>query len=134
MKLRIPVLTKGSTFTMHLHTYSDVVTIQTIEWAEEVDANGAKVRKEKPALTKSESLCMLRILTRGPVPLEKCEDLPALGRFTLRDEGRTIALGKVMKFVPANKENSRRIALPGAFKKPAGAAAEEGKTIDKATN
>jgi len=111
-----------------------VVTIQTIEWAEETDQNGQKVRKEKPALTKSESRCMLRILTRGPVPLEKCEDLPALGRFTLRDEGRTIALGKIMKFVPSNKENSRRIALPGAFKKQAAVSGEEAKTVDKATN
>ncbi len=33
------------------------------------------------------------------VPLLRCpsQDLPALGRFTLRDEGRTIAIGKVIK-------------------------------------
>jgi hypothetical protein len=28
--------------------------------------------------------------------------MPQLGRFTLRDEGRTIAVGKVLKYKPAS--------------------------------
>ena len=32
-----------------------------------------------------------------PPPPHTHTDLPAMGRFTLRDEGRTIAIGKVTK-------------------------------------
>jgi peptide chain release factor subunit 3 len=32
--------------------------------------------------------------------LEKAAEMPSLGRFTLRDEGKTIAVGKVMKYKP----------------------------------
>jgi len=36
-----------------------------------------------------------------PIPLEKYESIAHMGRFTLRDEGKTIALGKVLKYKPA---------------------------------
>ena len=38
---------------------------------------------------------------RIPIPLEKHDVLAQMGRFTLRDEGKTIALGKVLKYKPA---------------------------------
>ncbi len=72
---------------------------------------------------------MVRIQSRNPIPVEKADDLSALGRFTLRDEGKTIALGRISKFVPHNKENLKRINLPGQNK-----AAADGKTIDKSKN
>ena len=31
--------------------------------------------------------------------MEKFADFPQMGRITLRDEGRTVAIGKVMKIV-----------------------------------
>ena len=43
-----------------------------------------------------------RIQTRVPIPLEKHDVIPQMGRFTLRDEGKTIALGKVLKYKPVN--------------------------------
>ena len=128
LELRIPVLTKGSTFMLHIHTFSDLVTIQTIEWAIEIDGSGKEVRKEKPSMTKSGSKCMVRIQSRNPIPVEKEADLAALGRFTLRDEGKTIALGKVSKFVPYNKENIKKVAVPGNYAKPN---IGQGTTIDK---
>ncbi len=129
LELRIPVLTKGSIYMMHIHTFSDLVVIQTIEWAIETDNAGNEVRKEKPSMTKSGSKCMVRIQLKAPIPVEKESDLPALGRFTLRDEGKTIALGRVNKFVPYNKENLKRVNLPGQAK-----SAADGKTVDKSKN
>ena len=32
--------------------------------------------------------------------MEKFDVLPQMGRFTLRDEGRTIAVGKITKYKP----------------------------------
>lgn len=43
------------------------------------------------------------IACRGLVALEKFEDIQQLGRFTLRDEGKTIGLGKVLKYKPHKK-------------------------------
>jgi hypothetical protein len=37
------------------------------------------------------------------IPVEKVSDCAALGRFTLRDEGKTIALGRVIRYIPNNK-------------------------------
>lgn len=35
----------------------------------------------------------------GSVCLEKYEEYPQMGRFTLRDQGVTIAIGKVLKLI-----------------------------------
>jgi peptide chain release factor subunit 3 len=43
---------------------------------------------------------LCRIQTKDPIPLEKHDFLPQMGRFTLRDEGRTIAVGKVLRYKP----------------------------------
>jgi peptide chain release factor subunit 3 len=130
LELRVPILTAGSSFTIHLHTYSDLVDIQTIEWTIEKDpASGADLKKEAPKFAKSGSLCMVRIKTRMPVPVEKEEVLGALGRFTLRDEGKTVALGKICKFVPVRKEGIVRPPVPSA----SAAAKEEKKTDDAVT-
>ena len=34
-----------------------------------------------------------------PVCVETFESCPQLGRFTLRDEGKTIGIGKILKFL-----------------------------------
>ncbi len=50
---------------------------------------------------KSGSVCICRITTERPIAIETFADVPQLGRFTLRDEGRTIAIGKVMRLPKA---------------------------------
>jgi len=40
---------------------------------------------------------MCRIQVNDTICVEKFSDFPQLGRFTLRDEGKTVAIGKVMK-------------------------------------
>ncbi|VDO85783.1 unnamed protein product, partial [Schistosoma curassoni] len=35
----------------------------------------------------------------GPICLETFQNFPPLGRFTLRDKGETIAIGKVVKIL-----------------------------------
>jgi len=37
------------------------------------------------------------------VALEKFDTISQMGRFTLRDEGKTIAVGKVLKYKPYSK-------------------------------
>jgi hypothetical protein len=43
---------------------------------------------------------LCRVQTRIPIPIEKFDNLEMLGRFTVRDEGKTIAVGKILKYKP----------------------------------
>ena len=40
-----------------------------------------------------------RMQTQGSICIESFKKFPQMGRFTLRDEGRTIAIGKVLKLL-----------------------------------
>ena len=59
------------------------------------------MEKQKPQFACSFSKIICLIQTRIPIAIEKWENLPRLGRFTLCDEGQIIAVGKVMKYKPA---------------------------------
>ena len=39
------------------------------------------------------------IETQQPICIERFTDHPQMGRFTLRDEGKTVAIGKVTKLI-----------------------------------
>ena len=42
---------------------------------------------------------IVRLEATTPIPIERYEDYHQLGRFTLRDQGQTIAIGKVTRLV-----------------------------------
>ena len=86
---------------MHLHTISDEIIIQTITGIYELDGTGKEYLKKNPKYCKSGSKVVVKISTRVPLCLEKYEFIEHMGRFTLRDEGKTIALGKVLRYKPA---------------------------------
>jgi translation elongation factor EF-1alpha len=62
-------------------------------------ATGRKSKKPPQFAKKGQKIVAL-IETAEPVCVERFTDYPQLGRFTLRDEGRTIAIGKV-RFQPS---------------------------------
>ena len=111
LELQRPIFSKGSQCMMHIHTYADDVSIKDIKWALEKDANtGEEVKKDMPKFTRSFAKCLVRIGMKTAIPVEKVTDCGALGRFTLRDEGKTIALGRVMRYIPYNKDRQPRAA------------------------
>ncbi len=63
----------------------------------QIDAKTRQPIKKKCLFLKAGSLALVRIQVAGTVCIERFKDYPQLGRFTLRDEGRTIAIGKVEK-------------------------------------
>ena len=100
---------------MHIHTYADDVNIKDIKWAIEKDPNtGEETKKDMPKFTRSFAKCLVRIGMKTPIPVEKVSDCGALGRFTLRDEGKTIALGRVLRYIPSNKAAQPRPAATTA--------------------
>jgi peptide chain release factor subunit 3 len=96
-----PILSKGYQCIMHLHTVSEDVTLKDIVVAYEKDDKGEVTEKKNPKFTRSGARIIARITTRVPVALEKFEQIPQLGKFTLRDQGKTIAIGKILKYKPA---------------------------------
>lgn len=96
-----PIFSRGYQCMLHMHTFADDCSIKDILVAYEKDpATGQIVTKENPKFTRSFSTIRARVTTRVPIPLEKFEVVPELGRFTLRDEGKTIAVGRVLRYKP----------------------------------
>lgn len=109
LELLKPIFSKGSQCMMHVHTYADDVTVKDIKWSKEKDqATGEIVQKENPKFTRSFAKCLVRLTTKTPIPVEKISECASLGRFTLRDEGKTIAIGKITRFIPFNREKLAR--------------------------
>ena len=78
-----------------VHLHSIVEECEVLQLLFEIDPRSKEKKKSK--FVKSGKLVVCRLQTSRPIPLEKFGDVPQLGRFTLRDEGRTIAIGKVTK-------------------------------------
>jgi peptide chain release factor subunit 3 len=95
-----PILSKGYTCVLHVHTVAEECIIKDIMTAYEKNDKGEVVEKVKPQFTKSFAKMICRIQMRVPIPIEKHDTLEVMGRFTLRDEGKTIALGKIIKYKP----------------------------------
>jgi peptide chain release factor subunit 3 len=96
-----PIVSKGYTCMMHCHTFADECVIKDIiSCQEKNNTSGNFETKEAPKFVKSFTTCRVRITTRNPIAIEKFETIPQLGRFTLRDEGKTIAAGKILKYKP----------------------------------
>ena len=87
---------------LFIHTIALYCTIKEILVSYEKSEKGDEiVEKQKPQFACSFSKIICLIQTRIPIAIEQWENLPALGRFTLCDEGQIIAVGKVMKYKPA---------------------------------
>ena len=95
-----PIMSKGYTCIMHIHTFNDEVTIKDIIQTEDVNDKGEKNLKLKPKFAKSNQKIIVRIAPKTPLSLEKFETIQQMGRFTLRDEGKTICVGKILKYKP----------------------------------
>jgi len=98
-----PIISKGYTCMMHIHTFSDEIVIQEIDETTTKQTKGEDVVKKRPAFATSGQKMICRIAPKNPLCLEKFETMAQLGRFTLRDEGQTICVGKVLKYKPYQK-------------------------------
>jgi peptide chain release factor subunit 3 len=71
-------------------------------------ATGRKSRKP-PQFAKRGQKIVALVEATAPVCVERFVDYPQLGRFTLRDEGKTIAIGKITKLVDSIEEVAEAI-------------------------
>ncbi|KAK0461886.1 eukaryotic polypeptide chain release factor 3 [Desarmillaria tabescens] len=91
------IICAGYSAVMHIHTLAEeVVLTQLLHY---FDKSTGRKSKKPPQFAKRGQKIVALIETTLPVCVERFVDYPQLGRFTLRDEGRTIAIGKITKLV-----------------------------------
>ncbi|ORY81446.1 Sup35 complexed with Gmppnp, partial [Protomyces lactucae-debilis] len=90
------LLSAGFSCVMHVHTAIEEVSFAAL--LHKLDKTNRK-SKAAPAFAKQGMRIIARLETTQPVCLERFKDFPQLGRFTLRDSGVTIAIGKVTKLL-----------------------------------
>mmetsp|Transcript_8955 Transcript_8955/g.11648 ORF Transcript_8955/g.11648 Transcript_8955/m.11648 type:complete len:568 (+) Transcript_8955:190-1893(+) len=96
------LFTAGYKCIFHAHTIIEECTIKKL--LREMDMKTGKPKSTPPRFAKSNSVIWCRIEVEQEISIERFEDMMQLGRFTLRDEGKTIAIGKVVKLDALKKK------------------------------
>ncbi|KAF8974748.1 eukaryotic polypeptide chain release factor 3 [Flammula alnicola] len=91
------IICAGYSAVMHIHTLAEEVTLPAL--LHYFDKATGRKSKKPPQFAKKGQKIVALIETAEPVCVERFSDYPQLGRFTLRDEGRTIAIGKITKLI-----------------------------------
>lgn len=91
------IMSAGFSCVMHIHTAIEEVVITRLLHKLEKGTN--RKSKKPPAFAKKGMKIIAVVETNEPVCVETYEDYPQLGRFTLRDQGITIAIGKIVKIL-----------------------------------
>uniref|UniRef100_A0A7N8WUE0 G1 to S phase transition 1, like n=1 Tax=Mastacembelus armatus TaxID=205130 RepID=A0A7N8WUE0_9TELE len=91
------IICPGYNAVLHIHTCIEEVQITALICL--VDKKTGEKSKTRPRFVKQDQVCIARLRTAGTICLETFKEFPQMGRFTLRDEGKTIAIGKVLKLV-----------------------------------
>ncbi|CAH0385235.1 unnamed protein product [Bemisia tabaci] len=89
------IICAGYSAVMHIHCVAEEVTVQ--ELVTLVDKKTGEKTKTRPRFVKQDQVAIMVLECAGTVCLEPFKQVPQMGRFTLRDEGKTIAIGKVLK-------------------------------------
>ncbi|GJE84079.1 eukaryotic polypeptide chain release factor 3 [Phanerochaete sordida] len=102
------IICAGYSAVMHCHTLAEEVTLSAL--LHYFDKATGRKSKKPPQFAKRGQKIVALIETAQPVCVERFTDYPQLGRFTLRDEGRTIAIGKVTKLIEKEDELAEGVA------------------------
>lgn len=94
------ILTAGFNCVMHVHSATEEVTFSALLHKLEKGTGRKSKRPPTHALRGTSIIARLQVIGgAGSVCVERFEDYPQLGRFTLRDQGQTIAIGKITKLI-----------------------------------
>ena len=70
----------------------------SVELLQQIDLKTRKPMKKKVLFVKNGASVICRIQLSNMICVEKFSDFQQLGRFTLRTEGKTVAVGKITDF------------------------------------
>ncbi|KAJ5225842.1 hypothetical protein N7468_007067 [Penicillium chermesinum] len=99
------ILTAGFNCVLHVHSAVEEVTFAALLHKLE-PGTGRKSKRPPPFVNKGQTvIARLEVTsTAGAVCVERFEDYQQLGRFTLRDQGQTIAIGMITKLILPENE------------------------------
>ncbi|XP_039262875.2 eukaryotic peptide chain release factor GTP-binding subunit ERF3A-like [Styela clava] len=89
------IICAGYSAILHIHTCIEEVEIKLLICL--LDRKTGEKVKGRPKFVKQDQTVIARLQTSGAICIESFKNFPQMGRFTLRDEGKTIAIGKVLK-------------------------------------
>ncbi|VFQ66622.1 unnamed protein product [Cuscuta campestris] len=87
------IFTAGYKAVLHIH--SVVEECEIVDLIKEIDPKTKEPKKRKPLFVKNGAFVVCLIQVNNMICIEKFNDFSQLGRFTLRTEGKTVAVGKV---------------------------------------
>ncbi|CAN6460830.1 unnamed protein product [Victoria cruziana] len=93
------IFTAGYKAVLHIHAI--VEECEIVELLQQIDPKTKKPMKKKVLFVKNGAVVVCRIQVNNPICIETFSDFPQLGRFTLRSEGKTVAVGKVTGLRPS---------------------------------
>ncbi|EFP92612.2 peptide chain release factor eRF subunit 2 [Puccinia graminis f. sp. tritici CRL 75-36-700-3] len=91
------IICAGYGAVMHVHTLAEECTLSAL--LHYYDKKTGKKSRRPPQFAKKGMKVVALLETVAPICVETFKDHPQLGRFTLRDEGKTIAIGKITKLL-----------------------------------
>jgi elongation factor 1-alpha len=89
----------GYTPVIHIHTAS--VACRISEIVAKLDPRTGKELEKNPQFIKQGDIAIVKFKPIKPLVVEKYSDFPGLGRFAMRDMGKTIGVGQVIDVKPA---------------------------------
>lgn len=94
------IICAGKSFVLHLQAIIEEVNLKALICL--VDKKTGEKSKTRPRFIKQDQIAIVRFEASEVICMERFKDYPQLGRFTLRDEGKTIAIGKILKLVDSS--------------------------------
>lgn len=92
------IICPGYSAVLHIHCAIEEVSVKTI--IDLIDKKTGKRAKVHPRFVKQDQVALMRLeCSGGLICMEPFSQFQQMGRFTLRDEGKTIAIGKVLRVV-----------------------------------
>jgi len=93
------IIAPGFKAVLHVHAASEEVEVTKLLCHVNKKTGKPDTEKGQPRFVKTGDVCIARLQCAGVLCMETFKDHPSLGRFTLRDEGKTLAIGKVLKLI-----------------------------------
>lgn len=90
------IVSPGYTAVLHAHMCSEEVSFTSFENI--IDRKTGKPLAKRP-FAKQGELVIAILTTKNGICIEPFDKHPQLGRFSLRDEGKTVAMGKILEII-----------------------------------
>jgi len=98
-----PLMTAGYKSILHCHAAAEECEI--VELSESCSAGNMKEKEKSPKFVREKSFLWCTIALARPTVLDAFTGVQRLGRFTLRSEDKTIAIGRITELLANGKES-----------------------------